>query len=165
MQLNSLLPKILGFLIIILTLALGPTIYTSNGDIILWGVLDPFIGLEVTVGFGAFIIIFSLLISGGIFAIAGMRGKLANTTVYDLLKVIASVIVIIVMLAIFPSILDYCDDLITAAIAAGDNIGEVGFGLVPIIVYVGVLATATASNVMTYRKLKGGSSKSSSSLI
>src|SRR4030042_3125010 len=133
-MLNNLMPKIMGFIVIIITLALAPTIYTANADIIAWGVLDPFLGLEVIAGFGAFIIILGLLVSGGLFTVAGLRGKMGNVGMRDILMVVGSVVVVIVMLTMFVTILDYVDDLITSAVAAGDTLGEVGFGILPIVI-------------------------------
>ena len=118
-MLNNLMPKIMGFIVIIITLALAPTIYTANADIIAWGVLDPFLGLEVIAGFGAFVIILGLMVSGGLFTVAGLKGKISNAGMRDILMVVGSVVVIIVMLTMFVTILDYVDDLIVAAVAAG----------------------------------------------
>ena len=164
-MLTNLLPRIMGFIVIIITLALSPTIYTANGDIAAWGVLDPFVGLEAIAGFGAFIIIFGLLVGGGLFAVAGVRGQLAGANIRDVIMVVGSVILIIVMLAMFVSLLDYVDELIDAAIVDGDTIGEVGFGLIPIIIYVGILASAGWAQVSTYRKLKKGGKGGTSAKI
>lgn len=162
-MLQNLMPKIMGFIVIILTLALGPSIYTANATILAWGVLDPFIGLEVVAGFGAFIIILGLLISGGIFTLAGLKGKLAAAGMKDILMVVGAVIVVIVMLTMFTNILDYVDDLITAAIAEGDTLGEIGFGIIPIVIYVGVIAAAGWTQASTYHRLRKGSKSASKS--
>jgi len=162
-MLQNLMPKIMGFIVIIITLALGPAIYTANADIIAWGVLDPFLGLEVVAGFGAFIIILGLLVSGGLFTLAGIKGKLQAAGMKDILMVVGSVVVVIVMLTMFTSVLDYVDSLITSAIGAGDSLGEIGFGIIPIVLYVGIVAAAGWTQVATYRKLRKGSSSRSKS--
>ncbi len=162
-MLQSLMPKIMGFIVMILTLALGPSIYTANANILAWGVLDPFIGLEVVAGFGAFIIILGLLISGGLFTIAGLKGRLSSAGMKDILMVVGAVIVVIVMLTMFTNILDYVDDLITAAIAEGDTLGEIGFGIIPIVIYVGIISVAGWAHVSTYRKLRKGKSAAAKS--
>jgi heme/copper-type cytochrome/quinol oxidase subunit 2 len=149
------MPKIMGFIVIIITLALAPTIYTANADIIAWGVLDPFLGLEVIAGFGAFVIILGLLVSGGLFTVAGLKGKIAGAGMRDILLVVGSVVVIIVMLTMFVTVLDYVDDLITAAVGAGDTLGEVGFGIIPIVLYIGIVAAAGWAQVSTYRRVTG----------
>jgi hypothetical protein len=56
----------------------------------------------------------------------------------------------------FTSILDYVQTLITAAIAAGDTLGEIGFGIIPIVIYVGIIAAAGWTQVSTYKKLTSG---------
>lgn len=155
-MLQNLMPKIMGFIVIIITLALGPSIYTANTNIIAWGDLSPFLGLSVVVGFGAFIIILGLLVSGGLFTIAGLKGKIAGAGMKDILMVVGSVVVVIVMLTMFTSILDYVQTLITAAIAAGDTLGEIGFGIIPIVIYVGIIAAAGWTQVSTYKKLTNG---------
>ena len=162
MNLQNLLPRIMGFLVIIITLALSPTIYSQNAAILAWtdGVNTPavlladFIGLEAIAGFGAFIIIFGLLVGGGMFAISGVRSRLAGATVKDMLLVVGSVIMIVVMLAMFVTVLQYVANLVAAAIADGDSIGEVGFALIPIILYVGIVAAAGWAQASTYRKLR-----------
>lgn len=159
---SNLMPKIMGFIVIIITLALGPAIYTANAAILTWGDLTPFLGLEVVAGFGAFIIILGLLVSGGMFSIAGLKGRLAGAGIKDILMVVGSVVVIIVMLTMFTSILDYVDSLITAAISAGDSLGEVGFGIIPVVLYIGVIAAAGWTQASEYRKLSKGSSKKDS---
>lgn len=158
-MLQNLMPKIMGFIVIIITLALGPTVYTANADIIAWGDLTPFLGLEVVAGFGAFIIILGLLISGGLFTIAGLKGQLAGAGMRDILMVVGSVVVIIVMLTMFTSVLDYVDELITAATGAGDDLGEIGFGIIPVVIYIGIVAGAGWAQASTYRRLKKGGKK------
>ena len=139
------------FIAIIVTLALAPYIYTANSAIIGWGDLTPFLGLEVVAGFGAFIIILGLLVQGGFFAFKATTGGMR-----DILQVVGTVVVILVILNIFPTILDYMDDLITAAQGAGDSLGEVGFGILPVVLYLGVIVAATWSGVSTYRRVRRG---------
>jgi len=166
-MLTNLLPKIMGFIVIILTLALAPTIYTANADITGWvgvGDLDQFIGLGVVGGFGAFIIILGLLVSGGFFAVAGVKNKLAGATMKDLMMVVGSVVLIIVMLTLFVNVLDYVDTLIQAAIAESDSLGEIGFGILPLVLYVGIISLAGWGQVSTYRKLRRGGRSSRSKI-
>lgn len=156
-MIQNLLGKIIGFLVIIITLALSPTIYAANSDIVGYeGGLDTFIGMAAIAGFGGFIIILGLLVSGGLFAIAGVRGKIGGAGWSDIMKVVGAVIVVIVMLTMFITILDYVADLITAATGEGDTIGETMFGIIPILIYVGILAAAGWAHVTTYRKLRTG---------
>jgi hypothetical protein len=68
------------------------------------------------------------------------------------------------MLTLFaPTLLDYVDDLITAATGAGDTLGEVGFGIIPIVIYIGIIAAAGWTHVATYRRVTRGSRKGSKS--
>lgn len=145
--------KILGFLVIIITLALGPTIYTSNAAIVSAN-LTGLIGMSVVAGFGAFIIIFGLLIGGGVLAIATSGGGDSAIGKGEMLKVILSVVVIVIMLSMFTNVITYCNALIGAAITAGDTLGEVGFGIIPIVVYVGILSAAGWTQVAAIRKVR-----------
>lgn len=159
---TNLLGKIMGFLVIIITLALAPTIYTANAAILAWtgtGLIGQFIGLEAIAGFGGFIIILGLLVAGGLFTLAGVRGKLAGASWREILTVVGSVIVIIVTLTMFLTIMDSADTLIAAATAASDTIGTTLFGIIPIVVYVGILAAAGWAQVHTYRRIRRGKSK------
>ncbi len=174
MQMQGLIGKIMGFLVIIITLALSPAIYTANAAILAWttaivgppaGVaLSAFIGLEAIAGFGGFIIILGLLVGGGLFTLAGVKGQLAGAGWKDILMVIGSVIVVIVTLTMFTTILDFVDQLLVAATAAGDTIGETLFGILPIIIYIGIIAAAGWTQVATYRRLKGGKSSKKSAV-
>jgi hypothetical protein len=164
--------KIMGFVVIIITLTLSPSIYTANSAILSWTTsivegtvtLSDFIGLSAIAGFGGFIIILGLLVSGGLFTLAGVKGQLAGAAWKDILMVIGSVIVVIVTLTMFTSILDSVDSLLAAAIDAGDSIGSVLFGIIPILIYVGIVAAAGWTQVSTYRRLrKGGKSATSKS--
>jgi len=150
-MLKGIMPKLMWFIAIIVTLALAPYIYTANTAILDWGDLTPFLGLEVVAGFGAFIIILGLLVQGGFFAFKATGGGMR-----DILQVVGAVVVILVVLNIFPTVLDYMDDLITAATGAGDSLGEVGFGILPVVLYLGLIAAAGWSAVSTYRRVRRG---------
>ncbi len=81
----------------------------------------------------------------------------------DMLAVIGSVILALSLAFLFsflPS--GYVAGLVAAATTASDTIGELGFGLIPIIVYVGILAASGWTQVATYRKLRKGGKKSGS---
>lgn len=164
-MLQNLMPKIMGFIVIIITLALGPAIYTANTAIVTWtssaggGDITEFLGMSVVAGFGAFIIILGLLISGGMFTIAGLKNQLHGAGMKDILMVVGSVVIVIVMLTMFPTILNYVDQLIQAAITASDTLGQVGFSIIPIVIYIGILAGAGWTQVSEYKKMKKGSSK------
>lgn len=162
-MLQNLMPKIMGFIVIIITLALGPAIYTANLAVVNWvatapstGDVTEFLGLGVVAGFGAFIIILGLLVSGGIFAVAGVKNQLRGAGMKDVLAVVGTVVIIIVMLTMFPTILTYTDNLIQAAITAGDNLGQVGFSIIPIVIYIGVIAGAGWTQAHEFNKMRKG---------
>ncbi len=98
--------------------------------------------------------IMGLLVSGGFFGVTAAKGK--NTTVSDMLQVIGAVIITIVSLAMFSgSVIGYIDALITAA----TGFAKTAYGILPIILYVGIIAGAsTFIAVKAFRKSRGSRS-------
>ena len=168
MKIESIFAKILGFIVIIMALALGPTIYTTNALIVAWGANSTtvnathvsFIGLETIAGFGAFLIIFGLLVSGGMMAIAGKGGGSGSIGRGDMLAVVLSVVSIVLMLTLLEAAFTYLNNLLIAATAASDTIGTVGFGIIPILIYIGIIGAAGWTQVRTIKKMRRGRRRS-----
>ena len=156
---KELMPKILGFLVIIITLALAPTISTAN--IAITGAnLTNLIGMTAVGAFGAPLIILGLLVSGGVFAVGGARGALAGAKISDLMSVIGSVVVLIVVLTMFTSVITYVNTLIGVPPSGGFS--DTIYGIIPIVLYIGIIAMAGWTQVSTYRRISKGGKKSSS---
>lgn len=162
MNLQSLFAKIMGFVVIIVTLALAPSIATANTAITGWTGTAPtanitqFMGMSVVGSFGAPLIILGLLIGGGLFAVAGVRGKMGAVGMKDMMAVVGSVIVVIVCLSLFTSILDYTHTLI----GSGTGFAETIYAIIPLLIYIGIIAAAGWVTVSTYRKTRKGGKKS-----
>jgi hypothetical protein len=157
MDFKNILTRIMGFLVIVIVLSMGAVIYTTNTTNVVSGNLTNLIGMSVIGGFGPFIIIFGLLISGGFFAVAGVRGQMTTMGVKDILLVVGNVIIVVIVLTFMGSIITYTNNLIAAAITASDHIGQVGFGIIPIAIYAMILAGSGWVQVSGYRKAtKGG---------
>ena len=154
---KELMPKILGFLVIIITLALAPTINTANAAVVAHANLSNMIGMSAISGFGAPLIILGLLVSGGIFAVGGTRGALAGAKISDLMGVIGSVVVLIVVLTMFESVMDYVTTLATGVTGFAFTI----YTLIPIILYIGIIAMAGWTQVKAYRSARGRRKSSS----
>lgn len=158
---GRLIPSIMGWLTIVVTLALAPTIVTYNTavttNITAATNAAYMIGMTAVDDFGAFIIIIGLLVTGGLFAVAGMRQK--NTTIGDMVGVIGAVILTVISLALFSgSVIGYFDSLITAASAGFE---KTAYGVLVVIVYLAIIAGGSAyTAVKAFRK--GKKSKSSS---
>ena len=148
---KDIMPKILGFLVIIITLALAPTINTANATIVA-GNLTNLIGMTAISAFGAPLIILGLLVSGGIFAVAGTKGILGGASVSDLLSVVGSVVVLIVVLTMFDSVMTYTGTLYDAS----SGFARVIYSIIPIIIYIGIIAMAGWTQVRAYRRARGG---------
>ena len=157
MNLKDLFPKVMGFIVIIITLALAPTINTANATIIADN-LTALTGMTAVAAFGAPLIILGLLFSGGFFAVAGMRGKMQGASMKDLLSVIGSVVLVIVALSLFTSVIEY----VNALILASSGFAVVVYGIIPLLVYIGIIAAAGFTQVKTYRKYSRKSKRASS---
>ena len=150
----GLLPRVFGWLIVIITLALAPTINTSNNAIIA-GNNTNLIGLAAIDDFGAPIIIIGLLFTGGVFGIAGIRGKTQNVGTGDMLAIVGAVVGTILALELFQQVMTYVNLLIAPA---ATGFADVIYGIIPIVLYVGIIAGASAYGAVVYRK-KGKSKK------
>ena len=158
MNLGSLFGKIMGFLVIIITLALAPTIVTANAAIITQVSVNAtrFIGMSVVDTFGPPLIILGLLAMGGIFAIAGVKGQMGGASMKDMFSVIGAVIVAVVILSLFPNILTYTDSLITASTGFAITI----YSIIPLLIYIGIIAGTGWVGYSTYKKTRKGGKRS-----
>ena len=154
-MLGRLVPSIMGWLVVVITLALAPTIETYNGYVTgnVSGATNSayMLGMTAIDDFAGFIIIMGLLVSGGLFAIGGMKNK--NTTVGDMLAIIGSIVITVIALAMFSgSVIGYIDALITA----GTGFAKTAYGILTIIIYLSIIAAATVvTATKAFRKAKG----------
>ena len=152
MGMRDIMPKILGFLVIIITLALAPTINIVNTAITGHANVTAMIGMAAIGAFGVPLIILGLLVAGGVFTVAGSKGALSGASVKDLLAVVGSVVVLIVVLTMFVNVMDYTTTLIEASSGFAVTI----YSIIPIIIYIGIIALAGWTQVRAYKKVKGG---------
>ena len=142
-MMKRLVPGIMGWLVVVITLALSPTIETYNGYVTgnVAGATNSayMLGMTAIDDFGGFIMIMSLLVSGGLFAVGGMKNK--NYSVSDMLQVIGAVILTVIALAVFSgSIIGYVDSLVTA----GTGFAKTAYGILVTIIYVTIISSAGA---------------------
>jgi len=163
-MLSKLLPSIMGWLVVIIILALSPTIVTYNTqvatNVAAANQSAYMIGMTAIQPFGGFIMIMGLLISGGFFAVAGMRNR--NTTVKDMIEVIGAVILTVVTLALFSgTVINYINLLICAGTA--NSFERTAYGILAVICYVGIIGAASAfTAVKAWKSSKGKKAKASS---
>lgn len=158
--LNKLVPSIMGWLVVVITLALAPTIESYNAfvtsNVTAATNAAYMIGMTAIDDFGGFLMIMLLLMGGGLFAVAGMRAK--NYTVSDMLQVIGAVIISIIALAMFSgSVIGYIDSLITA----GSGFAKTAYGILTIIIYISIIAGAGSFLAIKGYKASKKSKKSS----
>ena len=140
-MLKRLVPSIMGWLVVVITLALAPTIETYNAAVTtnVTGATNAayMLGMTALDDFGGFLMIMALLVSGGLFAVSGMRNK--NYNVNDMMQVIGAVIISVIALAMFSgSIIGYIDTLITA----GAGFAKTAYGILVVIIYITIIAGA-----------------------
>jgi len=142
-MLNKLVPSIMGWLVVVITLALAPTIeqYNTHVTTNVSGATNSanMLGMTAIDDFAGFLMLMGLLVACGLFAVTGMKTK--GTTVKDMLEVIGSVVITIIALAMFSgSIIGYIDALITAA----SGFAQTAYGILAIIIYLSIISGATA---------------------
>ena len=154
---KNLFPRIMGFIVIVITLALAPTINTANVAVAAHDNISYMTGMSALSAFGAPLIILGLLTVGGIFAVSGVKGQL-TAGVGDMMRVIGSVVIIIVSLTLMTTIMDYVNTLYEAS----SGFALVIYAIIPLVIYVGIIVSAGWVSVSTYRKgRKGGGSRKS----
>ncbi len=157
-MMTRLVPSIFLWLTVVITLALAPTIETYNGYVTtnVTGATNAsyMIGMTAIDDFGGLLMILGLLVSGGVFAVAGMKRK--DASVRDMLEVVGAVIVSILALAFFSSsIIDNMDTLITA----GSGVAKTIYGALVTLIYVVIISGPTA--YIGHKALGGKKSKKS----
>ena len=150
MKMKDLFGRIMGFVMIIITLALAPTIATSNATIEAAN-LTNLPGMTAISAFGAPLIMIGLLFGGGFFAVAGVKGKMAGASMADLFSIIGSVVLVIVSLSLFATVITYVNTLIGSEPV---GFGGVVYGIVPLMIYIGIIAAAAYTQVRAYRRGK-----------
>jgi hypothetical protein len=145
---GNLMPKILGWVVVIVGLALAPTINTSNTAVAdAWGAATnnaTMIGMETVVDFGAPLIIISILFSGALI----VMGKIGDGSVKSMLDVVGACVVVILALSMFTSVIDYIDTLISASTGFAQTL----YGFIPVILYIGIVAGA--GGYTTYKAIR-----------
>lgn len=153
-MLGKLVPAIFAWLVVIITLALAPTIETYNGyittNITAATNVSYMVGMTVIDTYGGFLIILSLLLGGGFFAV---QSRKSSATIGDMLEVIGSIIITVFVLSVYSaSLIGYFDALITA----GSGVAKTVYGAFPIITYALIIGGGGGyAAYKGYRKRKG----------
>ncbi len=153
---QNLVPKIMGWLVVIITLALAPTIQTTNTTVYTTFNATAhnatMIGMAAVLPFGAPLMIIGLLVAGGMFGVAGARGLLSGASIRDMMEVVGSVIIVIVALTFFNTVLGYIETLI----AASSGFAATLYGIIAIVLYIAIIAGAGVFQIYKYHDLKEG---------
>ena len=162
MNFSQLLPKIIGFIVIVITVALSPAVYTANLTVVNYSSLATFLGMTAIAPYGGFLLILGILIAQGLFAIAGARGT-GNGGWKDLFTMVGTVVCVIIILNLYSAaILPGFLGLVNAASVASDTIGQTVFAVFPIVIYLGIIIGAIGfSGVKAAGQGKKKSKKSS----
>lgn len=149
-NMQSLMSKIFGFLVIIITLALAPQINTANAAITASNITNC-IGVSAIDDFAAPLIVLMLLAVGGIFVWKGT----GNQGLKDIMQVVGLVIVAIVGLTFMTDIIDYTNTLIDASTGFAITI----YGIIPLLVYLAVIGSVAYAGYKGYKGGKKGSKR------
>jgi hypothetical protein len=153
-MLGRLIPTVMAWLGVVVTLALAPQIETYNGYVttnVSAAVNSAsMIGMTAIDDFGGFIMVMLLLVGTGLFAFAATKMK--NLTIQDIISNIGAVIIAIIILAFFSgSVIGYYDALITA----GSGVAQTFYGVMTTLTYVIIIGGGGGWNVYkAYRKAR-----------
>jgi len=156
MNIRRMLSIIFFFLTVIVVLALAPTINTANTTVqTTWAAATEnasMIGMGAVVPFGAPLIILSIMVSFGLLAFGMKEGA----SIRDIMEAIGITIAMIIALNFFDSAIGYVNTLLTGA----TGISAVIYGIIPLAVYIGIVASAGSFGIVKYvRGRKGKKSK------
>ena len=140
----NLVSRILGLLMIVLVLALAPSIVTANTAIQSNTNATNLLGMSVVDDFGGMLIILGILTVGGIFTVGGsMAGGIK-----DLLWTVGVTIVAIVALTFMDTIIDYNFAIYNVATGVEQTL----YSIISLLIYVGIIGS------VAYRGYKAGRS-------
>ncbi len=151
MNMTALFGKVMGFIVIIVTLALAPSINTANTAVMALNTTN-LTGLSTIGDFGAPLIVLGLLTSGGLLALAGIKGKLAASGMSDMFSVIGSVVIVIISLNLMQNVVTYTNTLIAASSGFAITI----YGIIPLMIYIGIIAVSGWGAYKGAKAMKGG---------
>ena len=152
MNIRRMLSIIFFFLTVIVVLALAPSINTANSTVLAtWALASEnasMIGMGAVVPFGAPLIILSIMVSFGLLAFGMKEGA----SVRDIMEAIGITIAMIIALNFFDSAVGYVNTLLVDA----TGIAKVIYGIIPLAVYIGIVASAGSYGIVKYVKGKKG---------
>ncbi len=152
MDFRKILSVIFFFLMIILIVNLAPSIDTANDTIrTSWGAATnnaSMIGMSAVLPFGAPLIILQLIVAAGLLSFSIYQ----KASIKDSLAMVGIVIIMVVGLNFFNGIISPIDTLLTGA----TGIESVIYGIIPIAVYLPLVASAGGYKLgkMAYDKYK-----------
>ena len=158
---KQLFSKVMGFILMIIILALAPSIITANTAIGAHANITQATALSTVDDFGPPIMILALLATSGFFAYSGMKNRLKGASMKQMLSVVGIVIVAIIGLTLFETILTYVAALIyaSAPVTQVGNFGVVIYKILPLMLYLAIVAGAAGYGAVTYRKMSKRSKK------
>jgi len=141
---------VMGIMTLVITLIMAPIILTANTAIASEN-LTNCTGMTSIDDVGPIVIILGLLTAAGLFAWAGARGG-SSVGRKDMLVSVGSAIAITIALTMFTIIISSVNTLWTAA--AGSTALQSFIGVIPLLVYVGIIVGAGYAQYRTYRRIR-----------
>jgi len=147
----NLIARIIGLLIVVVVLALAPSIVTANAAVQSNANATDLLGMSVVDDFGGMLIILGLLTIGGIFAAGGQMAG----TVKDLLSNVGMAIIAIVALTFMSTIIDYNYALYNAA----SGVEATMYSIISLLIYVAIIGSVASRGYQAgrsyYKSRKG----------
>jgi hypothetical protein len=160
MNVRRMLSIIFFFLTVVVVLALAPTINTANTTAYAaWGAATQnasMIGLGAVMPFGAPLMILSIMVAFGLLAFGMKEGA----SVKDILGSIGVTIAQVIAVTLFTNVITYTNTLLTGS----TGIATVIYGIIPLAIYMAIIAAAGAVGIVKYARSRRGRKSSSSSM-
>ena len=141
---------VMGIMTLVITLIMAPIILTANSAIGSANITN-LTGMSSIDDVGPIVIILGLLTTAGLFAWTGSKGG-ASVGRKDMLVSVGAAIGITIALTMFTIIISSANTLYTAA--SGSTALQSFVGIIPLLVYVGIIVGAGYAQYRTYRKIR-----------
>lgn len=140
----------MGIMTLVVTLIMAPIILTANSAIGSANITN-LTGMSSIDDIGPIVIILGMLASAGLFAWSGAKGG-SSIGRKDMMVSAGTAVAMTIALTMFIIVIDGCNTLYTAA--AGSTALQSFVGIIPLLVYVGIIVGAGAVQYRTYKRTR-----------
>lgn len=141
---------VMGIMTLVVTLIMSPIILTANATIGSANITN-LTGMSSIDDIGPIVIILGMLTSAGLFAWSGVKGG-SSVSRKDMMVSVGTAVTMVIALTMFGIIISSCNTLYAAA--AGSTALQSFIGIIPLLVYVGIIIGAGAVQYRTYKRTR-----------